>query len=108
MKYLKELPPGTVWPHLLDAISGDAIREIETYAAGRKSDVARGAETPMLAAVLVDKYAAGMAKALCIVGVESDLQTVADRLVREIDPDFIEHQKARWEARPATIAVSLT
>ncbi|WP_176060243.1 hypothetical protein [Paraburkholderia sp. BCC1876] len=37
------------------------IEEIQTYADGRKSDVARGAKTPALAALMVEKYDEGIA-----------------------------------------------
>lgn len=106
MDILKELPPGTIWPHLLEAICQQTISEIEGYAASRRNDVARGAETPELAALLVDKYGAGLAKALQIVGVDSGVQAITDRLVRSIDPNFDEHRTARWAARPAGVAVS--
>ena len=106
MQRLKELPPGTIWPHLIEAIQHDAAAEIESYAASRRNDVARRAETAELAAVMVDKYASGMAKALQIVGVDADVQVIADRLVREIDPEFEVHQRVRWAARPATIPMS--
>ncbi|VWC40305.1 hypothetical protein BLA23254_06914 [Burkholderia lata] len=39
------------------------IDEIQNYAAGRRSDVARGAETPAFAALMVEKYGEGLAKA---------------------------------------------
>ncbi len=39
------------------------IEEFRGYAHSRKNDVARGAETPALAALLVEKYGYGMVKA---------------------------------------------
>jgi hypothetical protein len=104
MQALKDLPPGTIWPHLLESIERQVLAEIDAYAAGRKSDVARGAETPALAALLVDKYGAGLAKALRIAGIDSQVQQATDRLAREIDPDFDLHRDARWNARPAGLA----
>lgn len=41
-----------------------------------------------------------MARALDIVGIDSRAQAVTDKLVREIDPDFVMHRQARWAARP--------
>ncbi|MBL8316881.1 MAG: hypothetical protein JNJ42_00675 [Burkholderiaceae bacterium] len=105
MQHLKNLPKGTLWPHLLDAIERDILADIRSHAQARKSDVARGAETAELAALLVDKYCEGMANALRIVGLDSRMRSEADQLVREIDPDFDEHREARWAARPASIAM---
>jgi hypothetical protein len=106
VKHLKELPDGVVWPHLLEAIERDVLADLRGYAASRASDVARGAETPELAALLVDKYCEGMARALYIAGIDSQVRAVADRLVREIDPDFEIHKQARWSARPASLATT--
>jgi hypothetical protein len=103
MNHLKDLPAGTIWPHLLDAIEHDVIQDIRMYAQDRATDVARGAETPELAALLVDKYCEGMTKALHIAGLESAVRAEGDRLVREIDPDFDAHRKSRWAARPASL-----
>lgn len=107
MQHLKELPSGTIWPHLIEAIKSDAIADLRSYAQSRKNDVARNAETPALAALLVEKYAAGMAKALTIVGIDAEIFELADQLVRDIDPDFEGHQKSRWQARPADICYNL-
>jgi hypothetical protein len=106
MQILKDLPSGTIWPHLLDAIERQVLAEIDGYASSRKNDVARGAETAELAALLVDKYGEGLAKALHIAGIDSKVQQVTDRLVREIDPEFVEHRKARWAATPAGLALA--
>lgn len=103
MKHLKDLPEGTVWPHLLEAIERDVIADIRSYAQSRKRDVDRGAESPALAATLVEKYGEGLAKALAIVGVDSQVQRETDRLVREIDANFEANKAARWEARPAML-----
>lgn len=105
MEVLKDLPPGTIWPHLLEAIDSKAVAEIESYAAARRNDVARGAETAILAAVLVDKYGAGLAKALAIAGIDSSVQQRTDHLVRELDPAFDDHRRARWAAKPAGLSI---
>lgn len=105
MSVLKELPPGTIWPHLLASIEQQVIAEIESYSESRRNDVSRGAETAELAAALLDKYGSGMARALHIAGLDSAVQAVTDKLVREIDPDFDKHRQARWAARPASLSV---
>jgi len=104
MNHLKDMPEGTIWPHLLEAIERDIISDINLYAQGRISDVARGAESSELAALLVDKYCEGVSKALRIVGLDSRARSEGDRLVREIDPDFDAHRKARFDARPAALS----
>ena len=107
MQILKDLPPGSIWPHLLISIEHHMLGEIEAYAASRKNDIARGAETPELAALFVEKYGAGLAKALQIAGIDSQVQRATDRLVREIDTDFDANRKARWGARPAGLTLSV-
>lgn len=106
MKHLKDLPQGTIWPHLLEAIARDVLEDIQSYAGSRQNDVARGAETSELAALLVDKYCDGVAQALLIVGIDSQVRAEGDRLVREIDPEFDAHKKARWAAKPAALALT--
>jgi hypothetical protein len=103
MNHLKDLPPDTIWPHLLEAIERDVIAEIQSYAESRRNDVNRGAETPELAAVIIDKYAEGLSIALKIVGVDSRIRAVADKLVREIDPEFDQHRQVRWLGRPTAL-----
>ncbi len=86
---------------------GQLIAEIRIYADGRKSDVARGAETPALAAVLVEKFGEGLAKAAHVFGSDnSDLTREVDRLVREIDPQYRKHRQYRFDARPAGLALN--
>jgi hypothetical protein len=104
MNILMDLPAGAVPADVLTSIAEHVVADVESYAAARRNDVARGAETVELAAVLVDKYGAGLAKALSIVGVDSSVQEATDCLVRSIDPDFEAHRAARWRARPAGIS----
>lgn len=106
MEHLKDLPDGVIWPHLLAAIERDILADIRGYAESRQGDVSRGAETAELAALLVDKYCEGVAKALRIAGLDSAVRAEGDRLVRGIDPDFDEHRRARWAARPAALTTS--
>lgn len=104
MNYLKEVPQGTVWPHLLTAMKDSAEQEVRDYARGRAGDVERGAETPALAALQVANFAWGVSKAMAIVGVDADVVRIADELVREIDPEFEANRKARWAATPAGLS----
>ncbi|RQY14864.1 hypothetical protein DF117_27425 [Burkholderia stagnalis] len=83
------------------------IEEIQSYADGRKSDVARGAETPALAALMVEKYGEGLATAVHLMGADnSHLMRELDRLVREIDPQYPKHRQYRFEARPAGLSIN--
>ncbi|MGQ0597093.1 hypothetical protein [Aquabacterium sp.] len=78
------------------------LEEIRTAVQGRISDVARGAETPALAAALFDKFGWGICQAARAIGLDGrNLQGEIDMLVRRIDPDFEEHRRARWAAKPA-------
>lgn len=87
---------------------GLLIAELRQYADGRKSDVRRGAETPALASLLVEKFGYGLSKAAGALGVSDSalLTAEVDRLVQEIDPEYRQHQQTRWDSRPA--ALSLT
>lgn len=102
-EHLKDLPGNAIWPHLIDAIRREVETDIRDYARSRQADVARNAETAALAATLVEKYAEGLAKALFIVGIDTNITQIADALVREIDPDFEANKKARWNAHPAVL-----
>jgi hypothetical protein len=84
------------------------IVEIRRYAEHRLSDVARGVETPALAALMVEKFGEGIAKATQLLGVEgcSELGREIDRLVREVDPHYPTHLQYRFEARPAGLAIN--
>jgi hypothetical protein len=89
---------------------GRMISEIEQYAVGRKSDIDRGAETPALASLMVEKYGYGLMKAADLLGL-ADAQLLAatvDRLVVEIDPQFRKRQQYRWESRPAGLSITDT
>ncbi len=86
------------------------IEEIQRYARNRLSDVARGAETRAFAAVMVEKFGEGIAKAAHLLGAEAagELERETDRLVREIDPQYPTHLQYRFEARPAGLAINGT
>ncbi|ACK98573.1 MULTISPECIES: hypothetical protein [Bacillus cereus group] len=83
------------------------IKKIREYANGRRNDVARGAETPRLAALLLQKYGIGMIDAVSTIyespRVADDIFKVLDLETAKIDPNWIEHNKERWKAKPADI-----
>ncbi len=85
------------------------LREIEEYANGRKSDIKRGAETPRLSVLMLEKFALGMAKGFQqvedgeTIAIANDIIALSDKLCLEIDPDFIQNRQARWGARPADL-----
>lgn len=87
------------------------LREIQEYADGRKSDIERGAETPRLAALMLEKFVYGMAKGFKqfedgeTIAIANDLIVLGDKLCLEIDPDYIRNRQARWDARPADLAL---
>jgi hypothetical protein len=87
---------------------GALIEEIQRYAGKRVHDVTRGAETPALAALMVEKFGEGLVKAGYLLGVEraDALRHEIDRLVREIDSEYPAHLQCRFEARPAGLAIN--
>ncbi|MFJ1470188.1 beta/alpha barrel domain-containing protein [Massilia orientalis] len=96
--------------NVLPALQERVVDELRDYAAKRKNDVRRGAETPELAALLVEKYGEGLVKALHIAEdlldvSASRLRAEVDRLVLEIDPDAEENRKRRWASRPAGVSI---
>jgi hypothetical protein len=84
------------------------IEVIQHYAAHRLGDVARGAETPALAALMVEKFGEGIAKATRVLGIggADELWREIDRLVRQVDPHYPTHLQYRFEARPAGLAIN--
>lgn len=88
--------------------AGQLIAAFKEYAEGRKREVARGAETPALASLMIEKYGYGLIKAAEVLEVsELNLLTAeVDRLVAEIDPQHRKHQQYRWESRPAGLSIT--
>jgi hypothetical protein len=84
------------------------IEEIQRYAGKRAQDVTRGAETPALAALMVEKFGEGLIKASYLLGIKrsDELKHEIDRLVREIDVHYPRHLQYRFEARPAGLAIN--
>ena len=98
--------------NVLPALQERIVAELRSYAASRNKDVLRGAETPELAALLVEKYGEGLVKALHIAEdlldvPASRLRTEVDRLVLEIDPNAEENRERRWASRPAGVSTSV-
>ncbi len=104
MTNLKDLPPGTIWPHLLEAIEAEAHTYAMDYALSRDNAVKRGRETPELAALLVEKFVQGMVTAFNIAGLDSRVMHDIDQVVRVIDPNFDANRAARWAAHPAGLS----
>ncbi|SHI11849.1 hypothetical protein [Pollutimonas bauzanensis] len=60
------------------------VLQVREYASGRATDVARGAETPKLAALLLQKYGAGVIDAVATI---FDSPRVADPINRVVDEE---------------------
>lgn len=83
---------------------------VRDYARQRAKDVARGAETPRLAALLVQKYGKGVVDALAVVFDSArsadPVMAVVDEEVSRIDPLWQEHNRERWAGRPADVVAN--
>lgn len=83
------------------------VQQVKEYAAGRAKDVARGAETPRLAALLVQKYGRGVVDAVATVfdspRAADPVARVVDDEAAKIDPLWREHDRERWAGRPADV-----
>lgn len=83
------------------------IQQVKEYAYGRAKDVARGAETPRLAALLVQKYGRGVVDAVATVfdtpRAADPISNVVDEETAKIDPLWREHDRERWAGRPADV-----
>lgn len=87
--------------------SENLILELREYASLRQRDVARGAESPRLAALLVQKFGLGLSKAVeRIYGsprAADPINSAVDVCVAQIDPNWREHARERWNGRPADV-----
>jgi len=101
---LLDLPQPLPLP-LRDSIEQALRGEIRAEAESRRKAVERGAESPELAATLLDKFGWGLAKAANLIGVDVALQQELDELVCEIYPDFQQLNRRRWAARPAALSL---
>jgi len=83
------------------------VQQVKDYANGRAKDVARGAETPRLAALLVQKYGRGVVDAVATVfdnpRSAALIYEVVDEETAKIDPLWEEHNRERWAGRPADV-----
>ncbi|MCL4182084.1 MAG: hypothetical protein KJ011_01395 [Burkholderiaceae bacterium] len=83
------------------------VQQVRDYADGRAKDVARNAETPRLAALLLQKYGRGVIDAVAtIYGSPRAADAIGRALDEEtvrIDPDWREHDRERWAGRPADV-----
>lgn len=97
-------PAGPVPPGGVEQL----IAALQDYVDVRQHDVARGAETPALASLLVEKYGYGLMKAADVLGVAESERLTAEvgRLVAEIDPRFRDHRHSRWASRPAGLSIT--
>lgn len=98
----------TIPSHTIELMVFLVENELKTYAQHRANDVKRGAESPELAGLLVQKYGLGAVKTLEHVfhALDLPMPTISvslDCLVESIDPEWRDHQKARWSARPAGV-----
>ncbi len=88
------------------ALLTEKVRE---YAQARQQDVARGAERPRLAALLVQKYGRGIVDAVALLydspRVADPISRVIDEETAIIDPDWRENDRLRWAAKPADLAL---
>ncbi|WP_017879674.1 hypothetical protein [Janthinobacterium sp. CG3] len=88
------------------ALLTEKVRE---YAQGRQQDVARGAERPRLAALLVQKYGLGIVDTVALLfdspRAADPISKVVDEETAIIDPDWQENDRQRWAARPADLAL---
>jgi len=100
---LRDAPEGAIPQFIIDSVANNLAVEFRQEAASRRAAVARGAETPELAATLLEKFGYGLAKAAHIAGIPSELMREVDQVLREIDPSFEAHRKARWASLPAAI-----
>lgn len=90
------------------------LRQLEIlvmeYAQSRKFEVARGTETPRLAATLLRQYGEALADAASFLGapveVASGLRRMIDQQSTDIDPQWLRHQWERQAAKRADLVIS--
>lgn len=83
------------------------VQHVKDYADGRAKDLARGAETPRLAALLLQKYGRGLIDAVVTIfdnpRVADPISEALDDETAKIDPQWRKHNQQRWEGRPADV-----
>jgi hypothetical protein len=95
---------------LMGALQERLLRELRSYADGRKASVARNAETEALAGLLLEKFGYGLATAARIAAElldvpAPDLITEVERSVEQVDPRAKKNREKRRAARPAGISI---
>ncbi len=87
--------------------AGQLVEKVKQYPTGRAKDVARGAETPRLAALLVQKYGCGVADAMTVIfgspRAADAIFKVVDEEIAKLDPHWREHERERWAGRQADV-----
>jgi hypothetical protein len=97
----------TTEPSIAIDLQQRLLTELRSYAASRSKDVTRGAETPELAALLVEKYGEGMARAARLLDLDDrELSAELQRLTLQIDPQLATNREKRWAARPAGLILN--
>ncbi|WP_426197193.1 hypothetical protein [Massilia sp. DWR3-1-1] len=85
----------------------ELVEKVREYARGRHSNVERGAETPELAALLLQKYGTGIVDAVATIfgtpRAADPISRVVDEETEHLDFDWRVHAQARWAGRPAEI-----
>ena len=73
------------------------IYMVKEFARSRRDDVSRGAETPRLAALMIQKYGRGVADAAALFYTDNStanlVQNAVDEETTAIDPDWREHDR---------------
>ncbi|RRJ54961.1 hypothetical protein EHV15_35930 [Paenibacillus oralis] len=86
------------------------VLKVKEYADGRARDVARGAETPRLAALLLQKYGSGVIDTVSLIldtpRAADPISKILDEETARIDPQWREHDRERWLGRPADLTYS--
>ncbi len=81
--------------------------KLKEYSQGKINDVKRGAETPRLAGLLLQKYGCGLVDAVTVFydnpRVADSIYKILDEETFKIDPEWKMNNKERWESRPADI-----
>lgn len=73
------------------------LNELRNYAENQKRNVAQGAQTPEVAALLLEKYGYGLAKAIQLADLpQINLIEYVHQLTLEIDPHFLDRN---WQRR---------
>jgi hypothetical protein len=97
----------------LDLAEARLAAAITDYARLRERAVSRGAETPLLAAVLLDEYGRGVTDSITLVldtaearKVTVKLQRLLDDATRRIDPAFDRHRQERVKGKPADLLLA--